>query len=99
LDHSKAVPTPLPLPSVAGLMQQEIEQERNNGISRDEAVAELENTRVNDHSRQEALPSDVDEEVQVSKEDEALREEQAAIQIQRAFRNHLVRLCICRAVV
>lgn len=98
MDHSKAVPTPLPLPSVAGLMLQEIEQERNNGLSRDEAVFEVENAKVNDPSRQEALPSDVDEEVQVSKEDEALREEQAAIQIQRAFRNHLVRFCICRGL-
>jgi len=34
-DHSKAVPTPLPLPCVAGLMHQEIESERNNGLSRE----------------------------------------------------------------
>lgn len=89
LDYSKAVPTPLPLPSVAGLMHQEIESERNNGLSRDEAVAELENNQVSDHSRQDAMPSDADEEVEDNKEDEALREEHAAIRIQRAFRNHL----------
>jgi hypothetical protein len=29
LDYSKAVPTPLPLPSVAGLMHQEIESDVN----------------------------------------------------------------------
>jgi hypothetical protein len=90
LDYSKAVPTPLPLPSVAGLMHQEIESERNNGLSRDEAVAESENNQVSDHSRQDAMPSDADEEVEDNKEDEALREEHAAIRIQRAFRNHLV---------
>ncbi|KAG0578162.1 hypothetical protein KC19_4G002600 [Ceratodon purpureus] len=89
LDYSKAVPTPLPLPSVAGLMHQEIESERNNGLSRDEAVSESESNKVHDHRRQEAMPSDVDEEVEDNKEDETLREEQAAIQIQRAFRNHL----------
>lgn len=95
MDYSKAVPTPLPLPSVAGLMHQEIESERSNGLSRDELVAEPEINNVSDHPRQEALPSDIDEEVVNNEEDEALREEQAAIQIQRAFRNHLVRSCLC----
>lgn len=74
-------------------MHQEIESERNNGLSRDEPVT-VENGKANDPSRQEAVPCDIDEEVQLSKEDEALRKEQAAIQIQRAFRNHLVSSCI-----
>lgn len=80
-------------------MHQEIEQERNNGLSRDEAVAEVANNKASDHLRHEALPSVIDEMVEVSKEDEALREEQAAIQIQRAFRNHLVRFCMCMGVM
>ena len=99
LDYSKAVPTPLPLPSAAGLMHQEIESERSNGLLREEAVAEPENNKVSEHLRQEALSFDVDEEVEDNKEDESLREEQAAIQIQRAFRNHLVRFCMCRGAI
>jgi len=80
-------------------MHQEIEQERNNGLSRDEAVAESENTKANEHSRQEALPSVGAEEVHVRKVDKALREEHAAIQIQRAFRNHLVIFSICKGII
>jgi hypothetical protein len=83
LDYYKAVPTPLPLPAVTGLTNQEVEQERGNEFPKEEVIAELENQPDNDHPRQEAMLSEVDREA------EALREEQAAIQIQRAFRNHL----------
>lgn len=84
MDYSKA--TPLPLPSVARLMHQEIEQERNNGLSTEEVVAEPERSEYTEQTKLKASPSN-----EASKEDEVLREEQAAVQIQRAFRNHLVR--------
>lgn len=93
MDYYKAVPIPLPLPAVTGLTNQEVEQERGNEFSKEEVIAELENQPDNDHARQEAMESEVDREA------EALREEQAAIQIQRAFRNHLVSLCKYRDII
>lgn len=48
--HSKAVPTPLPLSCGAGLMHQEIDSERIDGLSRGEPVT-VENSKANDPAR------------------------------------------------
>lgn len=84
LHYSKAAP--LPLPSVSGLMHEQIQQERNNGLSVEDEVSELKNDEDLDHARQKSLST-----IEVSLEDEIFRKDQAAIKIQRAFRKYLVR--------
>lgn len=86
---AKPVPTPLPLPSVDKVEYLQAEQEYRKQPSNGDGAAEVNSKRLDYETEKTVQPAaHMDEEI------EKIREEQAAIQIQRAFRSHLVWLLL-----